>query len=864
MFSTWRRVGFGSTVCRRQQCQQCVVARDLGGLTGMSDILQFDLTEDEKKKVWENLAEWDSLENPLAPLTDEQLHSVHVLAKYCDPKLTGPTESDADLEPLKDEETSEDLDCYTVLRNGKKVIATNRQFYSWYGELQWEMIREKDVSYRTYLKQLEHHAGDCKDLIEQIESTLDRLAKLNNQYSFVSNKTNSLHEACEQMLADQNKMSSLADELEHKLSYFLEYEKIQSQLSSPTISVHGDLFHSILNRLDKCIAYMQEHPQFKESSLYLTKYRITLNSALSLVRSWVLQALEQCVQQAREPDEGITASGDSYAYALLYGKFRMHAEKMKNLMSDIERRCDKGPEYEQLLSDCHMAYFNQRALLMRPSVTGSLNDLSSTYVRDHCALTRSACSFLLRVCHDEWQLYHQFFESPPDALDVYLDQLCSVLYDLLRPHIVHSNHMETLAELCFILRVEMIEEQVNNSPDELASFYRVAFQLLSDVQERLVYRAHIYVQNDILGYKPVAGDLAYPEKLEMMESIAESLQSSQSGPTLSRSDSSSSVSSQETVRSHTGNSPADLHGMWYPPLRRALLCMSKLYRSVDRSTFQGLSQEVLAGACAAIANAAAQIMANKTTLDAHLFHIKHLLILREQIAPFQVDFAVKEMSLDFSSVKTAALGLFQKKGRLFSLSASNALLEFLLEGAPQVREHLRDSRRLADRQLKTTCEAFIDYCGDFLIGPIRIFIAKADAYLKPNPSDSSGLKQQPFGQPEVVNNCVVESQKILKSRLPSVQRSLQLYLANRETEFILFRPVKNLVVSSFQQLNQLLIAHYTEEEQALVAAPTPEQVSIMLSALLLKRPEPAPSETGKRTPESSAVQSPDREKIEHS
>lgn len=57
----------------------------------MSDILQFNLTEDEKKKVWENLAEWDSLENPLAPLTDEQLHSVHVLAKFCDPKLTGPT-----------------------------------------------------------------------------------------------------------------------------------------------------------------------------------------------------------------------------------------------------------------------------------------------------------------------------------------------------------------------------------------------------------------------------------------------------------------------------------------------------------------------------------------------------------------------------------------------------------------------------------------------------------------------------------------------------------------------------------------------------------------------------------------------------
>lgn len=42
-----------------------------------------------------------------------------------------------------------------------------------------------------------------------------------------------------------------------------------------------------------------------------------------------------------------------------------------------------------------------------------------------------------------------------------------------------------------------------------------------------------------------------------------------------------------------------------------------------------------------------------------------------------------------------ALGLFQKKGRLFSLSASNALLEFLLEGAPQVREHLKGTISLA-------------------------------------------------------------------------------------------------------------------------------------------------------------------------
>lgn len=41
--------------------------------------------------------------------------------------------------------------------------------------------------------------------------------------------------------------------------------------------------------------------------------------------------------------------------------------------------------------------------------------------------------------------------------------------------------------------------------------------MLMDVQERLVYRSYIYVKADIFQYFAASGDLAYPEKLEMME-----------------------------------------------------------------------------------------------------------------------------------------------------------------------------------------------------------------------------------------------------------------------------------------------------------------------------------------------------------
>jgi conserved oligomeric Golgi complex subunit 3 len=75
--------------------------------------------------------------------------------------------------------------------------------------------------------------------------------------------------------------------------------------------------------------------------------------------------------------------------------------------------------------------------------------------------------------------------------------------------------------------------------ESLEAFGKVVFQLLQDVQERLVFRAHLYLQSDIQNYAPSSGDLAYPEKLEMMENIALSLQ--ESSRELKRSDSRSSM-----------------------------------------------------------------------------------------------------------------------------------------------------------------------------------------------------------------------------------------------------------------------------------------------------------------------------------
>lgn len=182
----------------------------------------------------------------------------------------------------------------------------------------------------------------------------------------------------------------------------------------------------------------------------------------------------------------------------------------------------------------------------------------------------------------------------------------------------------------------MLDEHVQNNSEPLQGFGNVCLQLLHDVQERLVFRAHLYLQSDILNYNPSPGDLAYPEKLKMMEEIAESIReenrqnklkrisiSSGEAPTLEMISRSHLTMDPMHHKTELGNSPADLHGMWYPTVRRTLVCLSRLYRCVDRPVFQSLSQEAITYCVQSIEIAKDKIKERSTDLDAELFQVSY-------------------------------------------------------------------------------------------------------------------------------------------------------------------------------------------------------------------------------------------------
>jgi len=159
-------------------------------------------------------------------------------------------------------------------------------------------------------------------------------------------------------------------------------------------------------------------------------------------------------------------------------------------------------------------------------------------------------------------------------------------------------------------------------------------------------------------------------------------------------------------------------------------------------------------------------------------------------------------------------------------------LEFILDGSPEIKEYFVDSKKGVDKKLKTACENFILSQTKFLTGSIQDFIVRANAIVelnKKDPNQTKALKEHKFATPETLRELCIESYRELKSRAQSTQKSMKLYLSNKDTEYILFKPIRMNIQAAYSQLQLLLWENYTQDERLLINSPTPEQISLQLS-----------------------------------
>lgn len=602
---------------------------------------------------------------------------------------------EASLCPLTARQTSflqslESLRFAAKSQDSSAIKSSNEGFLNGKELLRWSFYHGSEKNQATtQFVSLKKSFQVCQQLSKMVENILENLFYLKKMYDTAMSKSYPVHSTCTELHSQEQNLIVAYEAVEEKLKYFREAKGLEKKLSSPSILTLNESLMPSLIRVQDCISFFLSKPNYKDSADYLGKIKSLESQTLQFVAKHVVISIQNSCKQVM-PESSQTLSQNDNVFTLFYARFQAASQRIKSLMLLIESRIDSHPQYQEYLDECHETFFKARETLIVPVLTVAIEDMVSQHGKSYCALTRNSCRMLVHICKDEYTLYTQFFNKPSTRLVEFLELLCDYLYNVLRPIVIHINHLETLSELCCIVKQEVLEDLVVSDGSDLVNFGRTMHQLLEDIQERLVHRTNIYIQTSIVQYSPAPGDLAYPEKLEMMENIAEVM----SAPNLTRSDSLSSIASTAisdiSFATHTetytdfrvkdnAKSPADIYGMWYPTVRRTIMCLSKLYRSLERDAFLGLAQDVVAGCLESLKKAAADISANKSVSDGQLFLIKHLLIVREQIAPFKIECTIREVELDFTKIKTAALNLLHNGGNIFSLKSNNGLLQFLFE-----------------------------------------------------------------------------------------------------------------------------------------------------------------------------------------
>ncbi|KAK4854252.1 hypothetical protein QYF36_021161 [Acer negundo] len=695
------------------------------------------------------------------------------------------------------------------------VLVNTNQFYKWFTDLELAMKSETEEKYRHYVNTLTERILTCDDILRQVDETLDLFNQLQFQHNAVATKTKTLHDACDRLVVEKQRLIEFAEALRSKLKYFDELENIASNFYSPSMNVGNGSFLPLLKRLDECISYVESNPQYAESSVYLLKFRQLQSRALGMIRSHVLSVLKSASSQVqaaiRSSGGSKTSVSEGVEASVIYVRFKAAASELKPVLEEIESRSSRK-EYIQILAECHKLYCEQRLSLVKGIVHQRITEFAKKEALP--SLTRSGCAYLMQVCQLEHQLFDHFFPSSSEdisSLAPLIDPLSTYLYDTLRPKLIHETSVDLLCELVDILKVEVLGEQLSRRSESLAGLRPTLERILADVHERLTFRARTHISDEIANYIPFDEDLNYPAKLEQLA------------------EKNSETTSAEEFQFKT----------WYPPLEKTLSCLSKLYQCLEPAVFTGLAQEAVEVCSVSIQKASKLITKRSTPMDGQLFLIKHLLILREQIAPFDIEFSVTHKELDFSHLLEHLRRILRGQASLFDWSRSTSLARTL---SPRVLESQIDAKKELEKSLKATCEEFIMAVTKLIVDPMLSFATKVTAVKvslnsagqnqKVDSIMGKPLKEQAFATPDKVAELVQKVNTAIQQELPPVMAKMKLYLQNPSTRTILFKPVKTNIVEAHIQVQSLLKSEFSPEEQSLINMISISDLNAQLDSLL--------------------------------
>ncbi|KAI5813825.1 Sec34-like family-domain-containing protein [Pyronema omphalodes] len=581
-------------------------------------------------------------------------------------------------------------------------IQDELDFADWYGDFEDQLEESNTDEYRLFVETLDSHLNTCHNLISSTDQALKILEDLKSSFTTVESQTSTFQESCSSLLSKQIHLQSLADSVATNLQPFTELEPITRQLARPGSDfVKSPNFREMLVRLDHCLEWMNDpaHREFKEVETYAPKFRQCMTRSMTLIRNYFVQSIREVSDEIIEKVKKKQMNDTSQ-----YAKFHIHAPALKDIVYEIEKRCGHE-EYISLLNECYSSFASVRQKMILPLIHKRMQELSSpgsTTSKDLVAFARSAISFTRSICLDEFELFYAYFSAERDDTEVYnfLETICEPLYDYIRPKIIHETNLIKLCELCTLLQTRYMRDLEDPEIDPFdrsqLDFGQLIQSTLQDTQTRIVFRAQAIVRDEIEYFSPKPEDLDYPNKCVRSRRKSEA---TRPNPVLSKDPENVEAAAFDTETMFPG---------WYPTLRKCIWLLSKIYRLVNESVFDDLAHTIVHATTASLLAASqALLKARSNPADSHIFLIRHLLLLKEQLVAFDIEFAHQpDVNIDFSTMASTFSSL-RIRGSLFS---PTGIFELVKTAAmPKVITSMIDAKTELDTHLRAAIAQFVDY-----------------------------------------------------------------------------------------------------------------------------------------------------------
>ncbi|QUC21197.1 uncharacterized protein UV8b_05440 [Ustilaginoidea virens] len=200
-----------------------------------------------------------------------------------------------------------------------------------------QLLDDAQHDYLLYHDQLSIIERHLDGLVGDANDALALLTSLSNQFQAVEAQTTTFQAQCEDLLQEQGRLEKLAEDVGTDLYYYVYLDTATRRLNAPGASrlIDDDGFGTMIDNIESCIEFMDEHESYRERDTYLARYNALLTKALHLLDHGFSARLDKWSSEVAR--QIAAATTDSARHALAYGRFAEMITDSYALLPNIQK-----------------------------------------------------------------------------------------------------------------------------------------------------------------------------------------------------------------------------------------------------------------------------------------------------------------------------------------------------------------------------------------------------------------------------------------------------------------------------------------------------------------------------------------------